>query len=144
MRMDYKTASILNECYNLASRFEKFDAAKAILEEKNKRIKFPDIPMISKERDHRESEMETISGILQGYMQEAYAKPNNSGANSYLKVQELPETAEKEFLLALLSLKRGSEEAQRYKAMQHISAALDRAPDDPRYLALASVLQQFL
>lgn len=144
MKMDYKTASILNECYGLASRFEKLDTARAILEEKKKRVEFPDIPMVSRERDHRESEMEAFSDILQVFLQEAYADSNNSGENSFLRVQELPESAEKEFLLALLSLKSGNEEAQRLKAIQHISAALDRAPEDPRYLALASVLQQFL
>lgn len=50
-------------------------------------------------------------------------------------------SAEKEYILALLALRNGTNETQRFKALKHIRTALSDSPNDPRYIALAAVLQ---
>ena len=54
----------------------------------------------------------------------------------------LPDSAEKEYLLALAALREDRGNAARVAAVRHISRALALAPGDPRCQALAEVLAE--
>lgn len=124
----------LKECYDLATQFEKLDTAKEVLREKSKRINIPKnyVP-VQADISYQETEMQIVSEAIYGL--------TLGGFRYSHKVDNLPSSAEKEFILALLSLRNGTNETQRLDALRHISVALSYSLDDPRYIALASVLQ---
>lgn len=132
----------LKECYDLAAQFERLDIARDVLREKSKKIDIPKnyIP-VQADATYTETEMQIISEALYGLSLEGFAASENSGFRYAHKINSLPSSAEKEYVLALLALRNGTNETQRLDALRHISVALDYSPNDPRYIALASVLQ---
>lgn len=132
----------LKECYDLATQFEKLDTAKEVLREKSKRINIPKnyVP-VQADVSYQETEMQIVSEAIYGLTLEGVSASDNGGFRYSHKVDNLPSSAEKEFILALLSLRSGTNETQRLDALRHISVALSYSLDDPRYIALASVLQ---
>ena len=141
--MNSTKACLLKECYDLALRFEKNDLAKEVLRKKSKGL---NIPMaVSPVRDaasHTESDMEILSEVMYELACESSSASGNTGFNYSYKVDSLPDSAEKEFVLTLITLRNGTDETQRLQAMRHIRAALSYSPGDPRLVALAEILQQ--
>lgn len=132
----------LKECYDLAVQFEKLDTAKDILREKSKKIDIPkNYIAIQANAAYEESEMQIVSEAIYGLSLEGFAAPKNAEFKYAHKINNLPSSAEKEYVLALLALRNGTNETQRLDALRHITVALGYSPDDPRYIALASVLQ---
>lgn len=132
----------LKECYDLAVQFVKLDIAKDVLREKSKKIDFPKT-YASEQTNAKyvETEMQIISEALYELTLEGFVASESTGFKYAYKINSLPESAEKEYLMALLALRNGTNETQRLDAMRHISVALSYSPDDPRYIALANVLQ---
>lgn len=132
----------LKECYDLATQFEHLDIAKEILREKSKRIDIPKnyVP-VQADASYPESEMQIVSEAVYGLTLEGFIGSESTGFKYSHKINNLPSSAEKEYVLALLSLRNGTNETQRLEALRHISVALSYSPNDPRYIALASVLQ---
>ena len=132
----------LKECYELATQFEKLDTARDVLREKSKKIDIPQnyVP-VQADATYQETEMQIVSEAIYGLSLEGFAASENSGFKYAHKINNLPSSAEKEFVLALLALRSGTNETQRLEALRHISVALSYSPNDPRYIALASVLQ---
>lgn len=132
----------LKECYELATQFEKLDTARNVLREKSKKIDIPQnyVP-VQADATYQETEMQIVSEAIYGLSLEGFAASENSGFKYAHKINNLPSSAEKEFVLALLALRSGTNETQRLEALRHISVALSYSPNDPRYIALASVLQ---
>lgn len=132
----------LKECYNLATQLEKLDIAKEVLREKSQKI---DIPInyipVQADATYQETEMQVVSEAIYGLTLEGFTASENTGFKYVPKINNLPSSAEKEYLLALLALRNGTNETQRLGALRHISAALSYSPNDPRYIALASVLK---
>ena len=122
-------AFLLKECYDLATQFEKLDTARDVLREKSKKIGIPKnyIP-VQADATYQETDMQIVSENIE--FKYAY------------KINNLPVSAEKEYVFALLALRNGTNETQRLDALRHISVALSYSPYDPRYIALASVLQE--
>lgn len=135
-------ACLLKECYDLASQFERLDTARYILREKSKRIETEKsyIPTLS-DASYRESEMHVLSEIVYGLTLDGVTDSESSATQYMHKLSSLPNSAEKEYVLALLALRDGTSVTQRLDALRHISAALNSSPNDPRYIALARVLQ---
>ncbi len=133
---------LLKECYDLASQYEKHDGARDILREKSKQIKIPnDYVPVQEDAVYRETEMQIVTEAIYGLTLEGFAASDNSVFRYAHKINNLPSSAEKEYILALLALRGGTNETHRLEALKHITIALGYSPDDPRYLALASVLQ---
>ena len=132
----------LKECYELATQFEKLDTARDVLREKSKKIDIPQnyVP-VQADATYQETEMQIVSEAIYGLSLEGFAASENSGFKYAHKINNLPSSAEKGFVLALLALRSGTNETQRLEALRHISVALSYSPNDPRYIALASVLQ---
>lgn len=132
----------LKECYDLATQFEQHDIAREILREKSKRIDIPKnyIP-VQADASYTESEMQIVSEAVYGLTLEGFIGTERTGFKYSHKINNLPSSAEKEYVLALLALRNGTNETQRLEALRHISVALSYLPNDPRYIALASVLQ---
>lgn len=132
----------LKECYELAAQYETLDSAKIILREKSKRIAIPkDYLPIQEDATYEETEMQIVSEALYGLTLEGFAASENTEFRYAHKINNLQNSAEKEYLLALLALRNGTNETQRLKALQHIMVAHSYSPNDPRYIALAHVLQ---
>lgn len=134
----------LKECYELAVRFEKNDKAKDVIREKIKRLEDQKDNIIQEYADtiHSEHEMEILSDIICVLASEDSTYSDNLEMMFSHKINSVPDSAEKEFVLALLSLRSGTNETQRLEAVRHLSAALNYSPDDPRFIALVTVLQE--
>lgn len=132
----------LKECYDLATQFEKLDTAKDVLREKSKKIDIPKnyIP-IQVDATYEETEMQIVSEAIYGLTLEEFVASESAEFKYAHKINNLPSSAEKEYVLALLALRSGTSEPQRINSLEHIRVALSYSPDDPRYIALASVLQ---
>lgn len=132
----------LKECYELATQFERLDQAKEVLREKSKKL---DIPMnyapVQTDAKYQKTEMQIASEVIYGLSLEGFSASESTGYKQAYKIENLPSSAEKEYILALLSLRNGVNETQRLDALRHISIALSFSPDDPRFIALANVLQ---
>lgn len=141
--MDGLEAFQLKECYELALQYEKLDLAKDVLRKKTKRI---DVSMnyspVQTDVSYQESEMQVLSEALYNLSLEGFNASDDSGFQYAYKIDNLPASAEKEFILALISLRRGTNETQRLDALRHISVALSYSPNDPRFIVLADILQQ--
>lgn len=133
----------LKECYDLASQYEDFDTAKDLLRGKSKRLNIPNGYMpIQMDTARPETEMQTISDTI---YQLSLESPSIYGASDFKdahRINAMNDSSEKEFVLALLSLRNGTYESQRINALQHIRAALCFSPNDPRYIAMARILQE--
>lgn len=133
----------LKECYELATQFETLDTAKDILRERSKNL---DIPMnyapVQTDASYQETDKQIVSEAIYGLTLEGFSASEKAGFRYAHKIDNLPSSAEKEFVLALLSLRNGTNETQRLDALRHISIALSFSPNDPRFIALASVLQE--
>ena len=137
-----KEAFQFKECYDLAAQFEKLNTAKDVLREKSKRIEIPkDYFPVQEDVTYVETEMQIISEAIYELTLEGLDSSENSVFKYDYKINNLPSSAEKEYLLALLSLRYGTSETQRLNALNHISAAHSYSPNDHRYITLASVLQ---
>lgn len=132
----------LKECYDLAAKFETLDIVKEILWKKSKKIGVPEnyIPAQTDEA-HQETDMQIISEAIYRLSLEGFTASEGAGFNYAYKINNLPSSAEKEYVLTLFSLRNGMNTAQRLEALRHISEALSYSPNDPRYIALANVLQ---
>ena len=85
--------------------------------------------------------MQIVSEAIYGLTLEGFAASGNTAFKYAHKINNLPSSAEKEYVLALLALRNRTDEEQRLYALRHISVALSYSPNDPRYIALANVLQ---
>lgn len=134
---------LLKECYDLAARYESQDIVRNILREKCQRINIPDgyVPLQGN-TPYQETEMQILSQAVYELTLEGYATDVNSEFQYIHKINGLPTSAEKEYLLAILSLRKGTNTSARIEALRHISSALALSPNDPRYTTLASILQE--
>ena len=115
----------MKECYDLATQFEKLDTARDVLREKSKKIDIPRnyIP-VQADATYQETEMQIVSEAIYGLSLEGFAASENTGFKYAHKINNLPSSAEKEYVLALLALRNGTNETQRLDALRHISVAL--------------------
>lgn len=136
-------ASQLKECYDLAAQFEKLETAKDVLRVKSKKIDIPkNYIQVQEDAAHQETEMQIVSEVIYGLSLEGFEVSDKTELKYAYKINNLPNSAEKEYLLALLALRNGTSETQRLDALRHISVAHSYSPNDPRYIALARVLQE--
>ena len=143
MKWDSPEAFQLRECYDLAARFETQEQAKAFLQQRAKKIRIPkDYTPIRADAAYPESVAQAVSEITERLAQEGFLSADSSEFAFSHRISQLPDSGEKEYFLALLALRGGTNESSRANAMRHLSAALSHEPDDPRYTTLAAVLQE--
>ena len=73
-------------------------------------------------------------------MEGAGAAERNEFKNAH-KVSSITNIAEREFLLALLALRKGTSETQRVEALRHLEIANSYSPNDLRYITLINVIR---
>lgn len=133
----------LKECYELSIKFEKLDIAQEVLRKRSKRL---DISMnytpVQVDAPYQETEMQVVSKAIYELALEGITVPEKTSFKYAYKIDGLSNSAEKEFVLALLSLRNGTNETQIIDALRHISAALNYSPNDPRFITLAQILQE--
>lgn len=134
-------SGILKELYLLSEQYEDSDLARDILRTKGKKIKPSNISAsVCSLSPNFTTDMQVFSSIISTLSMEGF-----SASNSHYEpvpIASMSESAEKEYLLALLALRNGKNETQRLEALRHVSSALASEPNDPRFQALAAVLQQ--
>jgi hypothetical protein len=131
---------ILKECYSLAAEYEESDIVRNIL--KNKKSQLLD----------GQNDLEQIipsdlfDAVSVSRIFEKLSQPNGLDNDTYKAslgfLMLEPESAEKEYLTALLNLSTGTDEKHRLEAWKHINSAWLAEPNDPRYIALIKVLQE--
>ena len=132
---------LLKECYDLAGRYAPLDGAREVLREKSGQIDLPE-NYVPAQADvvFPQTEMQVISEAMFGLTLAGYTASGGDDFNNTYKVNALPQSAEKEYFLALMALRNGMNESQRTEALRHLSIALAEAPNDPRYIALQYIL----
>lgn len=134
-------SDILKELYLLSEQYEDSELVREILRTKEKKIK----PASTSSSvcgivSNVTSDMQYFSTVISVLSMEGFTA---SGYHSEaIPITSMSESPEKEYLLALLALRNGKNETQRLEALRHVSSALASAPNDPRFQALAAVLQQ--
>ena len=73
---------------------------------------------------------------------EGAAGTTSDSFRAQYEISSMPNCGDKEYLLAIMALRNGRSETQRLEALRHVSLALSYSPNDPRYIALAKILQQ--
>ena len=132
---------LLRELYSLSEQYESSDLARDILRAKAKKV--PDTPVgetDSFDTSVPSSNMVLFSSIMSELAMEGFVASGNRYMT--LPIQLMSESPEKEYLLALAALRNGKNETQRLESLRHISSALASSPGDPRFRALAAILQQ--
>ena len=142
-RWDNIQSFLLKECYTIAAQYEANSSARDILRSKGRKISIPDgyVPD-SNNIELPYSIQKTVSDALYALTMENAADPAAGSFGLQAAVATMPNCGEKEYLLAILSLRSGRSESNRLEALRHISLALSKSPNDPRYTALADILQQ--
>ena len=130
----------LKECYELAAQYEKIDIARDVLRDRAKKIDLPPnyVPMQS-DISLPDSSMQILTQAMHSLAREGFAA--SSGEKSdYYKLNTIPDSGEKAFVQALIALRDGTSETQRLEALNRLSVALSYSHNDPRYIALAEIL----
>lgn len=142
-KWDSVEAFLLNECYTLSSTVEQDNDSQKLLREKADKIDVPSeyIPLFP-DASYNESEMQILTKAIRALAGEGYVSSSTDDSQTFFKVSQLPESAEKEYVLALLSLRNSTNETQRLAALQHLSIALSYSPDDPRYITLSQIIKE--
>ena len=136
-------ASLFKECYDLAAQYEQLDAAKNVLREKSKRLGNAEQVNDQGLLPAGETATQIVSEALYELSLEGYAGSDNNRPVRYLsRINELPDSGDKEYLLALLSLRNRMNETTRIEAMGHVARALSYSPNDPRYKVLSEILMR--
>lgn len=123
----------LRECYELAINQINDEAAKIILRQRAKRIDIQDD--MDSEQIHI-TFPKTNKQILEEAITELSFDDNS------VNTWSLPASGEKEYISALLILRNGTGETNRIEALKHLTVALSYEPDDPRFIALARLLEE--
>lgn len=135
-------ASLLKECYELAEQIVSTDEAREVIRSrKRKVIASKDFKLASDNINYPNSFQQIVSSITSALAREGAAVAARESFSFQSELNALPDSADKEYLLALFSLRNGTNETQQVDALRHITVAISRSPNDPRYLALAEVLQ---
>lgn len=133
---------LLKECYDISERFESMEIPKMILREKSKNIEMikgitpQDSSYIS-----NKSYMQSVSEVTYELSMEGLDTVATKDFSLSYVVSSIPECAEKNYILALLELRKGTNETHRLSALQYLSSALAEEPNDPRFRALAQILR---
>lgn len=142
-KWDNMESFLLKECYTLAAQYEANSSARDILRSKGRKISIPDgyVPD-SNNIELPYSIQKIVSDVLYALTMENAAAPATGSFGLQAAVSTMPNCGDKEYLLAILSLRSGRSESNRLEALRHISLALSQSINDPRYTALADILQQ--
>lgn len=133
---------LLKECYELAERFEPMEIPKMVLREKSKNIKLLDgITPQDASISSSKSYMQSVSEVMHQLSMEGLGSDAVNDFSLSHVVSSIPDCAEKNYILALLELRRGTNETQRLSALQYLSSALSEEPNDPRFRTLAQILR---
>ena len=133
---------LLKECYEIAERFETKEISKMILREKIKNIGTAYEGNSQCDSDtSTDSYMQSISEIIRELSTEGLDVPTAEDFRLSHIVSSIPECAEKNYILALLELRRGTNETHRLAAIRYVESALAEELDDPRFRTLAEILK---
>lgn len=132
----------LKECYELAQQYEHLDIARDIIREKRKRVNLPNnyVP-IQPNASYTETDMQIASDVMYSLSLEGAGSSERNEFNNAHKVKNISNIAEREFLLALLALRKGTSETQRVEALRHLGIANSYSPNDIRYITLINIIR---
>ena len=113
-----------------------------VLREKSKNIKLLDgITPQDASLNSSKSYMQSVSEVMHQLSIEGLGSATGNDFPLSHVVSSIPDCAEKNYILALLELRKGTNETQRLSALQYLSSALSEEPNDPRFRTLAQILR---
>ena len=131
--------NILKECYSISERMVSNEIAKDLIHsrnknsEKNKCDNQLDVKPFSKE--------EIFGDVLLALSDETIGGSISSVFSKQAEVNTMPESAEKNYILALLALRSGMNDEGRIAAINYLIKAHEESPNDPRIRTLMLILQ---
>ena len=133
---------VLKECYTLAEQSCTDEISREVISARSSELRVS--------RGHADAysdtayvdtEMTVISRIMENLSVQPLDGNTGSLAGSPgYALSELPESAEREYLYALLSLAYERGNQQRLDALRHIATAISYDSGDPRFIALFDIL----
>lgn len=131
--------NILKECYSISERMVSNENAKDLIHsrtvnsEKYKCDNQFDVKPFSEE--------EMFGDILLALSEETIGGVISSVFSKQAEVNAMPESAEKNYILALLALRSGMNDEGRIAAIDYLIKAHEDSPNDPRIRTLMLILQ---
>lgn len=131
----------VRECYELAQQYERVDRARSMIGARRKNVKLLD-KYVTDQRNSRyfETDMRIASDIICSLTMEGGQVSEEKQRSDEYKVLTIKNIAEREFLLALLALRKGTSETQRVEALRHLTIANHNSPNDLRYITLINII----
>ncbi len=141
VKKDSMEACLLKECYELAALAARSEDTGMLLKAKAEGVDIADnyIPQVQGDTCPS-TEMQVSSTILESLSNDIGR--GGSPAKDLEMTQGLPPSGEKEFLLALIALRSGTDATHKLDAISHITEAQRYTPDDPRYIALSMLIAE--
>ena len=90
---------------------------------------------------YTETDMQIASDVMYSLSLEGAGSSERNEFKNAHKVQNISNIAEREFLLALLALRKGTSETQRVEALRHLEIANSYSPNDLRYITLINIIR---
>lgn len=90
---------------------------------------------------YTETDMQIASDVMYSLSLEGAGSSERNEFNNAHKVKNISNIAEREFLLALLALRKGTSETQRVEALRHLEIANSYSPNDIRYITLINIIR---
>lgn len=132
-------AALLKECYELAARYEERVQEREILKKKASQLE------VSTDGGRNSvvrmrTEVEGLYKLMCDISNDLETR--NISTFFLSEMGKIPNSADKEYLLALFYLRGVIDRNSRLEALRHISVAIEYDSNDPRYIALAKLLQE--
>ena len=131
--------NILKECYLLSEKNVKSEVAKDLIHSRlvsSEKIKSKN-PIDEKPFSNEE----IFNNVLLALSDEAIDSTSNDVFPKLAEVNAMMESAEKNYILALLALRSGMNDKGRIAAIDYLIKAHDDSPNDPRIRTLMLILQ---
>lgn len=130
---------LLNECYELSIQNEVVDISKELLRTKKRKLNFQ-IKHLPGDNSVSSEGMVFASNIYMELAYENLYNTDNSQLKSLNDISEIRKKSEREYILALLALRRNMSETGISEAISHLSIAYQETPNDPRIKTLMQIL----
>lgn len=131
--------NILEECYSISERNVRSEIAKDLIH--SRLVKSKKVTQNNPIAGKPFSNEEAFADALLALSNETINETSSSVFSKQAEVNAMVESAEKNYLLALLALRSGMNDEGRIAAIEYLLKAHNDSPNDPRIRTLMLILQ---
>lgn len=131
--------AILEECYSLSINYIDDDTAKMLIRDRLNNSR--KLKQCNQYQNKPNSIQETFTSALLALSEESISNLTLDVFSKQSNVNDMEECAEKNYLLALLTLRSGMDDEGRIEATKYLEKAHNQSPNDPRIRTLELILQ---